>query len=493
MLAGIVLVMAWYAHVKDKSTLALSLLIVSGVIVRVYMASDGFLHAWDERFHALVAKNLIDAPLKPMLYKNPILNYDYKDWVNNHIWLHKQPFPLWVMSFSLKLFGNTEFALRLPSLLLSISGIWLVYDLGKRLFSKQVAFFAGFLFTIQGLILEIGSGRVTTDHIDLFFLVLVLLAVWASKRYADTNVFWWNLMCGVVIGLAILTKWLPALIVLPIWGAFQISKIGWNLKLIAIRAVPLLIIVSLVAIPWQLYTYKMYPAEQIWESTYNFRHFTETIEGMGGSFWYHFDKMRIIYGEIVYLPMIWVIYVAIKRRDWKYWALLIWVLLPFLFFSFAKTKMQGYTLFTAPAILLICGLFYQNLLELYREGKRKWLVIILMIGLIALPIRYSIERIKPFEKTSRHPHWANDLKQFDVEIAEDESDKILFNVNNPIEAMFYCDLTAYEKIPPNYVLDSLRSLGYSIYINKNTDIDTALYGKYNLVSITSPQYGGTNQ
>ncbi len=38
------------------------------------------LHDWDERYHALVAKNMIEQPFKPMLYKNPVLPYDYKDW-----------------------------------------------------------------------------------------------------------------------------------------------------------------------------------------------------------------------------------------------------------------------------------------------------------------------------------------------------------------------------------------------------------------------------
>ena len=83
---------AWKYQSKDKYTIAISLLIISGLILRIYTSADFFLHSWDEMYHALVAKNLIKHPLLPTLYDNPVLPYDFKAWVQNHVWLHKQPF-----------------------------------------------------------------------------------------------------------------------------------------------------------------------------------------------------------------------------------------------------------------------------------------------------------------------------------------------------------------------------------------------------------------
>src|SRR5687768_6910766 len=75
---------------------ALSSLLAGTFILRVFMAQlDPFLNLWDERYHALVAKNMMLEPFKPMLYANPVLPYSFDSWTNNHIWLHKQPLFLW--------------------------------------------------------------------------------------------------------------------------------------------------------------------------------------------------------------------------------------------------------------------------------------------------------------------------------------------------------------------------------------------------------------
>jgi len=69
---------------------------------------DPFLNIWDERFHALVAKNLIDHPLMPTLYDDPVVDMLYDRWDRWHIWLHKQPLFLWqiALSFSFLVYPN---------------------------------------------------------------------------------------------------------------------------------------------------------------------------------------------------------------------------------------------------------------------------------------------------------------------------------------------------------------------------------------------------
>ena len=115
---------------------ALAAVVCIGAMLRLFAATDNYLHEWDERFHAVVAKNCIQSPLKPMLYRQPAVPYDYRNWLSNHIWLHKPPLSLWLMAASLRLFGTSEFALRLPSLILSCLGIPLMYYLGKLLWRR---------------------------------------------------------------------------------------------------------------------------------------------------------------------------------------------------------------------------------------------------------------------------------------------------------------------------------------------------------------------
>ena len=119
-------------HVYGKKKLSLITLFLGCLSLSVYMAGmDHFLHFWDEEFHALVAKSMLDNPFKPMLYAHPVLDYDYRDWQHNSIWLHKQPLFLWQMAWSLKLFGFNEVAVRLPSAFMLALLVFPIYRMGK--------------------------------------------------------------------------------------------------------------------------------------------------------------------------------------------------------------------------------------------------------------------------------------------------------------------------------------------------------------------------
>jgi len=168
---------SWKQLSKNNYSIAIFLLVLCGLILRIYMSTDFFLHEWDERYHALVAKNLIQHPLLPTLYDNPVLPYDYKAWAANHIWVHKQPLPLWAMAASMWVFGVNEIALRLPSIILTTLGIWLAFRIGTYFHNQKVGFLTAFFFSINGQIIEMTGGRWATDHIDIFFLFFVELAV----------------------------------------------------------------------------------------------------------------------------------------------------------------------------------------------------------------------------------------------------------------------------------------------------------------------------
>ena len=119
--------LVWRYYREGKHSHAVLMIMLLGLALRLFMVSDLYLHKWDEVFHALVAKNMLEDPLKPVLYKNPVLDFDYRDWTHNHVWLHKQPFPMWGMALSIALFGEHAPAVRLPSVLLGLLGIWVIY------------------------------------------------------------------------------------------------------------------------------------------------------------------------------------------------------------------------------------------------------------------------------------------------------------------------------------------------------------------------------
>lgn len=459
---------SWKFHKQENYRIAVLLLILCGLGLLIYVSSDFFLHTWDEKYHALVAKNLIRHPLIPTLYDNPILPYDYKNWDGNHIWLHKQPLPLWIMATSMWIFGVNEIALRLPSIILTSIGIWMMFYIGKYFFNKRVGYLAAFLFSVNGLIIELTGGRVATDHIDIFFMFFIELAIFLSIIFVQRRKTIYTILVGVSIGAAILSKWLPALIVLPIWLLIVIDSGNFKLKTIITQFAILIITLVAVSLPWQLYIFSAFPEEAVWEASSNFKHITEVLGGRTGPFYYFIDKIRINYGELIYVPLFWFLWITLKKfKDKKRLAICIWFIVPLIFFSLAKTKMQGYMLFTAPALFLMTSEFYFMLLDYKKNHNLKWLINIILILLIALPIRYGLERIKPFEFRDRNPQWVIDLKKLNKEKIENG---ILLNYENPVEAMFYTNMTVYSNIPPKKIITELIEQGYTIIINDDGNI-----------------------
>jgi len=454
--------LAFYFEHKENYRLSIFLLLLLGFGLRAYAASDFNLHCWDERYHALVAKNMIQYPLQPFLYRNALLPYDYTNWTINHVWLHKQPLSLWLMAFSLKMFGINEFAVRFPSVLFSTISIWLVYSIGKYFSDKKVAFLAAFFFAINGLIIEICAGRVATDHPDTLFVFFILLSIFFVIKFIELNGLY-NLLVGVSLGVALLTKWLPALIVLPIWLVLVWDTKKYTIRQIIVQFVLIVGTAMIVFLPWQFYIHFQFPKEAIWERIYNTRHFWETLEGQGGTWYYYINRIRIDYGELIYLPIIWVFYrFARNLKELKLLALIVWFAIPIIFFSIAATKMNGYLLIGSPALFIICSVFFYELKATIVNSKLVWfkrLVLILMIG---LPIRYCIERLKPFDTTNKKkPQWVVDLKNWNQ---KENSKAVLFGYNAPIEAMFYTNATVYEVMPSSNTIVSLQKLGYTIFI-----------------------------
>ncbi len=474
---------AWRYYKEDKFDIALLLIMLSGFLLYCYSASDFFLHVWDERYHALVAKNLSKHPFYPTLYDNPILSYDYRMWVGNHIWLHKQPLPLWLMAGSLKIFGVNEIAVRLPSILLSTIGIVLTFKIGTYFFDKRVGLFAAFLFSVNGLIIELTAGRVATDHIDITFMFFILLAVFLSTQFIKRRSILFSLLIGASIGAAVLSKWLTALIVLPVWLLIVLDSKSFNIKIIITHFAVIIITIVIVALPWQIYIFKEFPLEAAYESSFNLRHFTEIIEERSGSIFYFIDRIRINYGDLIYIPIIWFFWkVFIRPGNLKQLALLTWFLVPLVIFSMAKTKMQAYLLFTAPALFIVTSAFLFEWLKYRQTHKPKWLYNLIAVLFIILPIRYGIERMKPFEKRDRNPQWVIDLKALNKQNIQNG---VLFNYENPIEAMFYTDLIVYSDIPSSEKMEQLINDGYRIIINDTVKFEVQEHLKgIEIISLT---------
>lgn len=446
---------------RGRLQAAALLLVLIALLLRGFAAADPHLHEWDEKFHAVVAKNLLRHPLRPTLYDDPVLPHDHRDWFASGVWLHKPPLALWTMAASLRVFGAHELAVRLPSVVLGSLAVLLTVRLGTMLYSAPVGLLAGFLHAINGFLIELAAGRRATDHVDALFITLVeagavvtLGGLGATAKPGPGRAA----LVGLLVGLAVLAKWLAAGVVLAVWAVVAVSRGGRRtaLGLVALASG----VAALVAAPWFIHTARAFPAEYAWERAYDLRHFVETLEGHRGGPAFHLLQMPFLFGEIVYLPLSWHTMVALRRRDPRDIALLAWWVVPYAVFSAAATKMPGYVMVAAPALFLIVARFAEMLAEQRpaRPAARIARVAIIVL-LVGLPVRYAFERVRPF-RSRADPAWAHELRALGRSA---RPPCVIFGTPRAIEAMFYTPCTAYPYPAGPEDRAALTGRGYEVY------------------------------
>ena len=284
-------------NIYDKHNYSVFFLVASGLSIFSFAALlDPFLNMWDERFHALVAKNMMNNPFKPMLYNDPVVNVVYDRWDRSIVWLHKQPLFLWQIALSFKLFGISEFTLRLPSIVLFGATAYAIYRSGRLLVNQQVGYLASVLFISSFYMLELVAGRQQLDVNDAAFSGYVSLSIWCFLKYQHSKNKKWLYLIGLFSGAAILCKWLVGLFVYLIWGIFKMLNREWQPKQQLDIIAPLAVTI-VIALPWQIYSHLKFPQEAAREMTYNSAHFFSVIEGHAGDWFYHFEQMNNIYGS----------------------------------------------------------------------------------------------------------------------------------------------------------------------------------------------------
>ena len=473
------LLLSFLFHIKsEKSKWAILFLLISGISLRIIMAQlDPFLHNWDERYHALVAKNLITSPFKPMLIVEPLLEYRLTDWCCNHIWLHKQPFFLWQIAASLKLFGVNEFAIRIPSILMSSISIVLIFKIAQLwLNDYRISLLAACLFCFSNFNLELVSGRYSLDHNDLAFGFYITLSLWAFLNFNKKPNVFWAILIGICSGLSILIKWLPGLIVYLTWISFLVmQKLG---KRIEIKKEFFYLLLSItvclvIFLPWQFYIVNNFPEESAVGFQHFLDHFWTALGNQGGDFLYHFRQFDRLY-SIYLLPFVLIGLFQIFRRKETLSLSISFVISMFafyLFFSIAQTKLPGYTY---PMHSIIFILMAIGITALFRKIEilkfiNKSIFMISGYLIIIVPILKPFEIIdyRSIENAIRENKIFNSNIYKNLE-AELYNDGVMFNCPeySHVELMFYKDIKAYHYFPQKDELEHLKTSGQRIYAFK---------------------------
>ncbi|MDP3311807.1 glycosyltransferase family 39 protein [Lutibacter sp.] len=127
-------------------------------------------------------------------FVTPQIDYDVPFWA-------KPPLSTWFSSLSIKVFGENEFAVRFPYLLLNILVLLLI---GRYAKEKKLDFFipAFILLTIPEFLIH--TGVVSTDTALAFCVTLVMISFWEAVKTKENHL--WKYVFFIGLGLGMLAK-----------------------------------------------------------------------------------------------------------------------------------------------------------------------------------------------------------------------------------------------------------------------------------------------
>jgi 4-amino-4-deoxy-L-arabinose transferase len=434
---------------------------------------------WDEQYHALVGKNLGNHWFKPTLYEHTPLPYDYRNWTANHVWVHKQPLYLWQIALSMKIFGEREIALRLPSVIMAACMVMMIFRSGSLLKSERTGMIAALFFAFNYFTWNLVSGYFHTDHNDVAFAFYVTASVWSYLEYRKSGKFFFALLTGLFSGCAVLTKWLTGLLIFGGWGLGIVlhSERRKRFKEYRNMAIALGVCV-LTFLPWQLYILKAFPVESRHEYAEATKHFSQVMEGHDGDASYHLDRLQdILFNTsfIFYIVLIALIVFAFSNTENKTerWSVIAMIFAVFVFFTMAETKMPSFTYCVAPLLLILVAALIDDLIGLSRfapEKFRLWF----NLGLTGFFIIWFAERdIRSNKLREEHGNIPeNSYREIRTKHAaiyrgmQRDSSTVIFNVPQfeTTMVMFYTEATAYEFLPDSATVQQLQMKGYTVEV-----------------------------
>ena len=328
-------------------TRVLFVIFAFSVLAKLFLFSqEYFLHSWDEKFHAVVAKNLISDPLTPKLYTEAALDYNYQDWTANHVWLHKMPLFLWESALSMKIFGTNLIAFRLPSILKILLLPFLVYFFALRLFDTSVAIWAYAISSFSFHLHMTAVGCISTDHNDISLLFYFSLSLVFGFLYSENRKTKYLFYLIAFSAAAVMNKWLVGLAPICIFSLLLFLRKEFKFAIILfLSTLPAM----LPAFLWSEYITARFPDEAAFELGQFGKHIFEVIEGHRGDWHYYLRMLWEQYGPFIFAALVYAVYSFLLKSK-EFYLLFFVPLVALCFFSFSQSKMPNYILILAPLL-----------------------------------------------------------------------------------------------------------------------------------------------
>ena len=301
------------------------------------------------------------------------------DWIVMHWnaapWFVQPPLYFWIAAIFAKIFGVTSFALRLPSALATVAmGGLTAYALTRQT-STRAGLYAGIVLSCSLMQAIVGRLAIMDAMLDLAIALTIFWWFRALQTGQDRYfVYGW-----IAAGFGFLAKGpvapVVALIVVVPYALWEARAAGVQLPSWRGWLGGLALFVAVVA-PWfgALVSRTGLHSVIVLIGHYTFGRYTGTIENQSGPLWYYVPVLILgFFPWIAFLPSSIAAAarrmrdVAPEQTDSNAQSMarlaLVWIVVPFLFFSFANTKLPNYIALEFPALAVIVALYFDRAVE----------------------------------------------------------------------------------------------------------------------------------
>jgi 4-amino-4-deoxy-L-arabinose transferase-like glycosyltransferase len=314
------------------------------------------------------------------------------DWLTLHFnyspWLIHPPLWFWITAGSVKLFGLNEFALRLPSATFGLACALAVYAAGRRMYGEIAGLVA--VLAAAGNLEWIMLSRIAIlDTLLVLCITVATFWIYFAVKDHDRPAFW---LAAIAAALGTLTKG-PVALVLPLtvlgcyaaWKAVLrepagFSRLGWTWL-------------------WGALAYVVIAGSWFWAETArngigfltyyfgvsNIGRYLSPFENQPGPWWYYIPVVVAgFFPYIAFVPKAFATAWRAREDDARY--LILCALVPFLFFSFAQTKLPNYIAVMFPSLGILVGRVFRDALQTDNVRALRGALVTLTVSLLLLAV-----------------------------------------------------------------------------------------------------------
>lgn len=396
-------------------------------------------------------------------WATPLIDYGVPFW-------GKPPLTIWMTASSLWLGGINDFSARLPSVLLSLGIIWMVFDLANRQRSPDKAWNAVIILA-STVLFFVMSGTVTMDVCMSFGITLALASFWLALQ-EDNPYRAYLFFVGLSIGLMAKGPVVLVLsaIIIGLWtgisGAwFRVwQRLPWikgTLLMLCISApwywlaeqkTPGLLDYFFIAEHWKRFPENGWTGD-IYGNDHAHTHGMIWIYWLGAAFPWSLIFLNRLMTDLAKTKSV---ELLSSNDGWRLYCLL-WMVSPLVFFTFSTNIIWTYVLPGLPGFALLLA---DNMNQ---SRFRAAFALCVPLSFLALVIAYHLPNIDFFKSQKsiitayRH--------------ASAPNEHLIYFMDTPYSAQFYLQGQASMLTGINALLDRLTDTNHDFYVFRTTDLD----------------------